>query len=79
MAAFREPHDCCGWDQGRHRGIRPRQQPEEGPVVGEYCVRSVLVEHRKRGDLSLDESFFPVLWHETGYRTPWLSELPEID
>ena len=35
--------------------------------------------YRKRGDLSLDESFFPVLWHTTGYRTPWLSELPAID
>ena len=35
--------------------------------------------YRKRGDLSLDESFFPVLWHETGYRTPWLEELPTID
>ncbi len=39
----------------------------------------VYSRYRKRGDLSLDESFFPVLWHETGYRTPWLSELPEID
>ncbi len=35
--------------------------------------------YRKRGDLSLDESFFPVMWHETGYRTPWLAELPAID
>jgi hypothetical protein len=35
--------------------------------------------YRKRGDLSLDESFFPVMWDETGYRTPWLAELPVID
>ena len=28
--------------------------------------------YRRRGDLSLDESFFPVLWDESGYRTPWL-------
>jgi hypothetical protein len=35
--------------------------------------------YRKRGDLSLDESFFPVMWHRTGYRTPWLAELPVID
>jgi ectoine hydroxylase-related dioxygenase (phytanoyl-CoA dioxygenase family) len=35
--------------------------------------------YRRRGDLSLDESFFPVMWDESGYRTPWLSELPEID
>ncbi|MGI8886314.1 MAG: phytanoyl-CoA dioxygenase family protein [Gaiellaceae bacterium] len=35
--------------------------------------------YRRRGDLALDESFFPVLWAESGYRTPWLSELPELD
>ncbi|MDQ3086420.1 MAG: phytanoyl-CoA dioxygenase family protein [Actinomycetota bacterium] len=35
--------------------------------------------YRRRGDLSLDESFFPVLWDESGYRTPWLSELPVIE
>lgn len=35
--------------------------------------------YRRRGDLSLDESFFPVLWTESGYRTPWLSELPAIE
>nr|MBA3375171.1 phytanoyl-CoA dioxygenase family protein [Actinomycetota bacterium] len=35
--------------------------------------------YRRRGDLALDESFFPVLWDESGYRTPWLSELPTLD
>ena len=30
------------------------------------------------GDLTLDESFFPVLWDESGYRTPWLAELPAL-
>jgi ectoine hydroxylase-related dioxygenase (phytanoyl-CoA dioxygenase family) len=35
--------------------------------------------YRRRGDLSLDESFFPVVWDATGYRTPWLAELPELD
>ncbi|HET8527149.1 MAG TPA: phytanoyl-CoA dioxygenase family protein, partial [Actinomycetota bacterium] len=35
--------------------------------------------YRRRGDLSMDESFFPVLWDREGYRTPWLSELPNID
>ena len=34
--------------------------------------------YRRRGDLSLDESFFPVVWDETGYRTPWLTELPRL-
>ena len=35
--------------------------------------------YRRRGDLSMDESFFPVLWDRGGYRTPWLSELPDIE
>jgi len=35
--------------------------------------------YRRRGDLSLDESFFPVVWNETGYRTPWLAELPTLE
>jgi ectoine hydroxylase-related dioxygenase (phytanoyl-CoA dioxygenase family) len=35
--------------------------------------------YRRRGDLSLDESFFPVMWDDTGYRTPWLAGLPSID
>ena len=33
----------------------------------------------RRGDLSMDESFFPVVWTESGYRTPWLAELPDLD
>jgi len=35
--------------------------------------------YRRRGDLSMDESFFPVLWDRGGYRTPWLAELPDIE
>jgi ectoine hydroxylase-related dioxygenase (phytanoyl-CoA dioxygenase family) len=35
--------------------------------------------YRRHGDLSLDESFFPVMWDATGYRTPWLAGLPRID
>jgi ectoine hydroxylase-related dioxygenase (phytanoyl-CoA dioxygenase family) len=42
-------------------------------------VDVVYSRYRRRGDLSLDESFFPVLWHESGYRTPWLAELPQLD
>jgi ectoine hydroxylase-related dioxygenase (phytanoyl-CoA dioxygenase family) len=34
--------------------------------------------YRRRGDLSMDESFFPVVWTESGYRTPWLAELPDL-
>ncbi|MGH2764083.1 MAG: phytanoyl-CoA dioxygenase family protein [Thermoleophilaceae bacterium] len=34
--------------------------------------------YRRRGDLSLDESFFPVLWDESGGRSAWLAGLPEL-
>jgi ectoine hydroxylase-related dioxygenase (phytanoyl-CoA dioxygenase family) len=45
----------------------------------ETNVDLVYSRYRRRGDLSLDESFFPVMWDETGYRTPWLAELRAID
>jgi ectoine hydroxylase-related dioxygenase (phytanoyl-CoA dioxygenase family) len=45
----------------------------------ETNVDLVYSRYRRRGDLSLDESFFPVLWDESGYRTPWLADLPEIE
>jgi len=35
--------------------------------------------YRRHGDLSLDESFFSVVWSESGYRTPWLAELPNLE
>jgi 2-oxoglutarate-dependent dioxygenase len=42
-------------------------------------VDLIYSRYRRRGDLSLDESFFPVLWDESGYRTPWLADLPELE
>ena len=41
-------------------------------------VDLVYSRYRRRGDLSLDESFFPVLWDETGARSAWLAELPAL-
>ena len=45
----------------------------------ERNVDLIYSRYRKQGDLSLDESFFPVLWDESGYRTPCLADLPDID
>jgi len=42
-------------------------------------VDLIYSRYRKRGDLSMDESFFPVMWDRSGHRTPWLAELPDID
>ena len=41
-------------------------------------VDLVYSRYRRRGDLSLDESFFPVIWDETGARSAWLAELPAL-
>jgi ectoine hydroxylase-related dioxygenase (phytanoyl-CoA dioxygenase family) len=38
-------------------------------------VSYVYSRYRRRGDLDMDESFFPVLWRADGYRTPWLASL----
>jgi ectoine hydroxylase-related dioxygenase (phytanoyl-CoA dioxygenase family) len=35
-------------------------------------VDPVYSRYRRVGDLSLDESFFPIVWTRSGYRTPWL-------
>ena len=51
------------------------------PVEARFHDRNVDLiysRYRRRGDLTLDESFFPVLWDESGYRTPWLAELPSL-
>ncbi|MBI3647254.1 MAG: phytanoyl-CoA dioxygenase family protein [Actinobacteria bacterium] len=45
----------------------------------EHNADLIYSRYRRRGDLSLDESFFPVMWDETGYRTPWLSDLPDLE
>jgi len=52
------------------------------PVEARFHETNVDVtysRYRRRGDPSLDESFFPVLWTESGYRTPWLAELPALE
>ena len=41
-------------------------------------VDLVYSRYRRVGDLSLDESFFPVVWTRDGRRTPWLDELPSL-
>jgi ectoine hydroxylase-related dioxygenase (phytanoyl-CoA dioxygenase family) len=35
-------------------------------------VDPVYSRYRRVGDLSLEESFFPIVWARDGYRTPWL-------
>jgi hypothetical protein len=35
-------------------------------------VSAIYSRYRKVGSTEMDESYFPVLWREDGYRTPWL-------
>ena len=35
--------------------------------------------YRRRQDLTMDESFFPIVWSEDGGRSAWLAELPDLD
>jgi hypothetical protein len=41
-------------------------------------VDLVYSRYRRRGDTSMDESFFPIMWDASGYRTPWLADLPPL-
>jgi ectoine hydroxylase-related dioxygenase (phytanoyl-CoA dioxygenase family) len=43
-----------------------------------HNVDLIYSRYRRRGDLSLDESYFPVLWDESGGRSAWLDSLPEL-
>jgi ectoine hydroxylase-related dioxygenase (phytanoyl-CoA dioxygenase family) len=51
------------------------------PVETRFHPRNVDLiysRYRRRGDLSLDESYFPVLWDESGGRSAWLDSLPKL-
>jgi ectoine hydroxylase-related dioxygenase (phytanoyl-CoA dioxygenase family) len=41
-------------------------------------VDLVYSRYRRRDDLALDESFFPVVWNASGGRSAWLEELPPL-
>jgi ectoine hydroxylase-related dioxygenase (phytanoyl-CoA dioxygenase family) len=41
-------------------------------------VDLVYSRYRRVGDMSLDESFFPIVWTSDGRRTAWLDQLPAL-
>ena len=43
-------------------------QPAESYIPGGY----IAAKYRRHGDDTMDESFFPIVWREDGYRTPFL-------
>jgi len=36
-------------------------------------VSYIYSRYRRADDLTMDESFFPILWTQDGYRTPFLA------
>ena len=65
------------------RGLRPSAGARVAPVPVETRFHPTEVDliysrYRRRADLSLDESFFPVVWDQTGGRSAWLAELPVL-
>jgi ectoine hydroxylase-related dioxygenase (phytanoyl-CoA dioxygenase family) len=73
-------HHGRTWHGSRdNRGAAPRRS------VIAHCISSAATFHPERisyiysrckkvGSLAMDESFFPVLWRNDGYRTPWLDD-----
>jgi Phytanoyl-CoA dioxygenase (PhyH) len=35
-------------------------------------ISYIYSRYRRRGDPTMDESYFPILWRKDGYRSPWL-------
>jgi 2-oxoglutarate-dependent dioxygenase len=73
-------HHGRTWHGSRdNRGEKPRRS------VIAHCISSAAKFHptkvsyiysryKKRDSVEMDESYFPVLWREDGYRTPWLDD-----
>lgn len=73
-------HHGRTWHGSRdNKGERPRRS------VIAHCISSAATFHptklsyiysryKKVGSVEMDESYFPVLWREDGYRTPWLDQ-----
>ncbi|NER79188.1 MAG: phytanoyl-CoA dioxygenase family protein [Leptolyngbya sp. SIO1D8] len=61
-------------DQTRHSlaiSTLPPTVQFQPPGIGQGYIFS---RYRRLGRLALDESFFPILWHQNGYRTPFLAD-----
>ena len=78
-AGYAVIHHGRTWHGSRdNRGSKPRRS------IVAHCMSSeaqfheqntspVYSRYRRRESLAMDESFFPILWREDGYRTPWLT------
>jgi len=75
--AFHDGRTWHGSDMNR------ADQPRRSAVA--HCMSSsarfhptklsyIYNRYKRVGETAMDESYFPVLWREDGYRTPWLEE-----
>jgi ectoine hydroxylase-related dioxygenase (phytanoyl-CoA dioxygenase family) len=68
-------------------GFNNSERPRRSLVV--HCISSearysddksnegiapIYRRYKRYGDAAMDENYFPILWTESGYRTPWLDE-----
>lgn len=80
------PAGGCAIHAGRTwhgSGVNRGQQPRRALVT--HCLSSdarfhptevsyIYSRYRRAGDDTMDESFFPILWTRSGYRTPFLKD-----
>ena len=76
-------HSLTFHGSGRNEATRERRALVSHlvPVETRFHPREtdlIYSRYRRRGDLSLDESYFPVVWDENGGRSAWLASLPAL-
>ena len=74
---------CAFHAGGTWHGSGPNQSDAPRRSLVSHCVSSearfhpdevsyIYSRYRRRDSLEMDEDFFPILWRQDGYRTPWL-------
>ncbi len=72
-------HHGRTWHGSRENsGTRPRRAlvshcMSSQARFDETAVGAIYGRYKRHGTTEMDESFFPVLWREDGYRTNWLT------
>ncbi|MCB1472883.1 MAG: phytanoyl-CoA dioxygenase family protein [Rhodobiaceae bacterium] len=73
-------HHGLTWHGSRdNRGDKPRRSVIAHCISSETRfhetnVGAIYGRYKRHGSTEMDESFFPVMWCEDGYRTPWLDD-----
>lgn len=71
-------HHGRTWHGSRsNRGSAPRRSVvshcmSSAARFHETKVSPIYSRYKRHGSTEMDESFYPILWREDGYRTPWL-------